>query len=385
MKYYSHLNTAENILKQYTGSQPFALFIKDFFKADKKYGSKDRRRISALCYSFFRLGKIRNETSLKERILLGLFLASDSPDELLQAEKPEWNSAIHLRVTEKLELAEYQFSLADFFPAAAAVAGEIDLESFVLAHFIQPDLFLRIRPGAGSRVRSSLRKAGISYKEMGETCIALPNASRLENIISINRDAIIQDFSSQRVMELLQRKKEFTPKRVWDCCAASGGKSLLIHDHYPTAELTVSDVRENILVNLSKRFREAGIRAKKAFVADLSKPIHPGTLFDLIVADVPCSGSGTWGRTPEQLLFFEESRIMEYAIRQRQIISNTWKHLKPGAYLLYITCSVYAEENQGAVDYALKNTPLQLEEARLFQGYEKKADTLFAALLRLPV
>ena len=384
MKYYSHLNTAEAILTQYKGAQPFVLFIKEFFKADKKYGSGDRKRITALCYAYFRLGKINAAAEIKERILLGLFLASNSADSLLQAEKPEWNAAIGLSIAEKLGLAGCSYSSADHFPAVGQLEKEIDAEAFTLSHFIQPDLFLRIRPGRDEKVKRSLDRAGISYKQITETCIALPNASRLDDVISINREAVIQDLSSQRVLELLDGENDFVPKQVWDCCAASGGKSLLVYDRYPAIQLTVSDVRENILQNLSGRFRDAGINRYKGFVADLSKPVDPARQFDLIMADVPCTGSGTWGRTPEQLMFFNEKRIEEYALRQRQIVLNTWKHLKPGGYFLYITCSVYEQENEAAVAFALEHTGLGFIRSALFQGFERRADTLFAALFRMP-
>lgn len=384
MKYYSHLNTAETILKQYKGAQPFVLFIKDFFKADKKYGSRDRRRITSLCYAYFRLGKINADASLKDRILLGLFLASTAPDDLLQAEKPGWNAAVELPQEEKLILAACAYTPRDHFPAVEQLENDIDIRSFTLSHFIQPDLFLRIRPGQNENVQHSLDQAGIPFKQITGTSLALPNASRLDEVIAINRAAVIQDDSSQRVLELLDDEKEFSPKQVWDCCAASGGKSLLVYDRFPGIQLTVSDVRENILQNLSKRFREAGINRYKGFVADLSKPVDPGQRFDLVIADVPCSGSGTWGRTPEQLVFFDERKIGEYASRQRQIVLNTWKQVKPGGYFLYITCSVYAEENEGAVAFILQNTTMQLISSRLFQGFERRADTLFAALFRMP-
>jgi 16S rRNA (cytosine967-C5)-methyltransferase len=382
MKHYSHINTAELILAQYKGGQPFGLFIKEFFKADKKYGSKDRKRIAALCYGYFRLGKIAEESGLRERILLGLFLASEQPDGLLEAEKPEWNGNTAMSIEDKLDLAGVAFEPGDLFPALSQLSSALDQRRFVLSHFVQPDLFLRLRPGKEKQVKASLTNAGLLFKEISGSCLALPNASKLDDVVSINRDVVIQDCSSQRVIELLDNEPGLSPKTVWDCCAASGGKSLLLYDRYPAIELTVSDVRENILANLNKRFREAGITQYKGFVADLSKPKKENASFDLIVTDVPCTGSGTWGRTPEQLLFFNEQKIGEYASRQRQIILHTWKQLKPGGYFLYITCSVYKQENEEAVAFVAEHTKLKLVSSSLFQGYEQRADTLFAALFQ---
>jgi len=241
-----------------------------------------------------------------------------------------------------------------------------------------------LRPGWEEKVKAKLTKAEIPFNILSQSCLALPNASKLDEVIVINKEAVIQDYSSQRVSELLHFPEGFLPRHVWDCCAASGGKSLLVHDHYPQINLVVSDVRENILANLSKRFKEAGIKHYESFVADLSHPVNPGRSFDLILADVPCTGSGTWGRTPEQLLFFKEEKIKEYAARQKKIVLHTYPHLRAGGYFLYITCSVYQQENTEVIAFIQQETNLKLVRSALLKGYADKADTLFAALLQKP-
>lgn len=384
MKHYSHLHTAATVLDQYKGQQPFGIFLKDFFRADKKYGSKDRKRIASLCYSYFRLGKLAAGADTEDRILLGLFVCTTEPDDLLQAIKPEWNEQVALKPEDKLLLAAYPFSPAAVFPALDHLEKEMDTNAFVLSHFQQPDLFLRLRPGWEEKVKAELTKAAIPFNTISSACLALPNASKLDDVIEVNKEAVIQDYSSQRVGELLHFPEGFLPGRVWDCCAASGGKSLLIYDQYPQIKLMVSDVRENILANLSKRFKEAGIKHYESFVADLSRPVNPGRSFDLIIADVPCTGSGTWGRTPEQLFFFKEEKVKEYADRQKKIVLHTLPHLRAGGYFLYITCSVYQQENTEVIEFIQQETNLKLIRSALLKGYATKADTLFAALLQKP-
>ena len=79
----------------------------------------------------------------------------------------------------------------------------------------------------------------------------------------------------------------------------------------------------------------------------------------MIIADVPCTGSGTWGRTPEQLYYFEDRKIEEYASLQKQIVTNVISHLAPGGYFLYITCSVFKKENEEAIDFIKDKFQLQ--------------------------
>ncbi|RZL42456.1 MAG: RsmB/NOP family class I SAM-dependent RNA methyltransferase, partial [Pedobacter sp.] len=103
--------------------------------------------------------------------------------------------------------------------------------------------------------------------------------------------------------------------------------------------------------------------------------------FDGIILDAPCTGSGTWGRTPEMLTFFEEPKINQFSAIQKAIVANVVKYLKLGKPLIYITCSAFAEENEEVVKHITENFPLELESMELIKGYEQNADTMFVARL----
>jgi 16S rRNA (cytosine967-C5)-methyltransferase len=102
--------------------------------------------------------------------------------------------------------------------------------------------------------------------------------------------------------------------------------------------------------------------------------------FDLVICDAPCTGSGTWSRTPEQLFFFTANKIDKYAALQRKIVSNAIPFLKAGGYFLYITCSVFKKENEEVAGFIKSEFHLQLVKMELLKGYNKKADTMFVAL-----
>lgn len=394
MKHFSHLNSAILIIKEYRGKEPFAVFLKAFFSKQKKFGSRDRRRIAHLCYAYFRLGGALPRLDIQDKIILALFLCSHQSDELLQELKPEWNDKVSISLEEKIALTNLSIKAPDIFPATEELSAGLPLEKFVFSHFIQPDLFLRLRPGKEELVQEKLRRAGVSFEALSNDCLALENASKLEDIVQLNKEAVVQDYSSQKVGEYMRlaikNQQSATAKKtlkVWDCCAASGGKSIMLYDNFPLSDITVSDIRESILVNLKKRFNDAGIRNFKSVMADISIPNFkaPGSGFNLIIADVPCSGSGTWGRTPELLTYFTIDKIEYYAELQRKIISNIAGALKPGGSLLYITCSVYKKENEDAVDFAMAKLNLELIKMELLKGYDRKADTMFVALLQKPL
>jgi 16S rRNA (cytosine967-C5)-methyltransferase len=384
-RYHSYLNSAKQILQQYNGEEPFASFIKKYFSANKKYGSKDRRQISNLCYCFFRMGKAVMNTSIDEKILMALFLCSTGSNEILAALKPEWNEKCNLPLNEKLLIINYSLLIQNVFPWKDELSEGIDQEKFCESFFIQPDLFLRLRPGKEGIVIQKLRQAGIDFKMINETGLALPNASKIDEIIELDKEAVVQDHNSQETGRFLGSALA-TPRNdrpvVWDCCAGSGGKSIMIYDIDSKIELTVSDIRESIISNLEKRFKKAGINNYKSFVIDLtSSNLKPQTsTFKLIIADVPCTGSGTWSRTPEQLYFFDERKIETYAALQKKIVSNAIPQLQPGGALIYITCSVFKKENEENVDFIKENFHLKLKQLEVLKGYDKKADSMFIAV-----
>ena len=394
MKFFAHLNTAVQVLSQYQGQQPFGIFIKDFFRQDKKYGSRDRKSISHLCYCYFRLGKALPSLPVAERIVTGLFLCSAAPNDMLAQLKPAWNEQVALTVAEKCSMLNVQCSMLNIFPWKDVLSNGIDHTAFNLSFLVQPHLFLRVRPGRPSVVTRKLEAAGIPFTMPAAHCVALPNTSKVDDLFVLDQEAVIQDYSSQRVGEFLQAVPHLRAEAgdkmfalaVWDCCAASGGKSILAWDVLGNIDLTVSDIRESIIANLKKRFAAAGIDRYRSFVADLGDPhaVLPALSPDLIIADVPCSGSGTWSRTPEQLFYFDKAAILRYHELQKKIVSRVQEKLRPGGHLLYITCSVFGDENEAVVEFIQQQYALEVVKMELLKGYDRQADTMFAALLRKP-
>lgn len=348
MMYGNHLRYAANIISEYDGSIPLSSWLKDFFKENKQMGSRDRKTVSELVYGYFRLGHL-HYSNIEERLLAG------------------YNK------TPKPGL---------IFPWINALSEGVDAVAFSNSFLNQPDLFLRIRPGRESEVQHKLKNAGIDYYSCLNNCIGMTNSTKVDRILDLNVDAVIQDKSSQKTGSLLPQSEKL---KVWDCCAASGGKSIMAFDLIKQIDLTVSDIRPSIINNLHERFAKAGISKYKSFVADLSADttVLPDDKYDLVIADVPCSGSGTWSRTPEQLYFFKEEKTEYYQQLQKKIVSKVIPLIKEGGYLLYITCSVFIKENEEVVAHIQQTHSLNLVESELFKGYEEKADTLFAALFNV--
>ncbi len=203
MRIQAYLQTAESLLSLYDGNSPFTGWLKQFFSADKKYGSKDRKHISQLCYNYFRLGRAFENCSTIEKLLIGQFLTSNIRNIFLEEEKPEWNEVITKSLPDKFDFLNKPGEWHQIFPWLENLSQEIDARAFALSHLFQPNLYLRIRPGKKELVKLKLKNAGIAFEEIEETRLQLPNSTKLDNLILADEDAVIQDLNSQKVLQPL--------------------------------------------------------------------------------------------------------------------------------------------------------------------------------------
>lgn len=390
MRFHSYLNTAAFIIETYDGTTPLVHHLKHYFAQFKKHGSKDRKFISHLCYCYFRLGKVLEQLVIAERIKLGLFLCNTEAGAWASLYDEQWlnnwSDDVNLRIA-FVQQHYPAFKLQEIFYWQNELSEGVDGTAFSLSHLVQPFLYLRIRPGFEKTVIQRLRDLEIPFQKITAVSLALANGTKLDDVIRINTEAVVQDLSSQSIAsfitpELVQLNWQQQWK-VWDCCTASGGKTILLYDIHKKVEFYLSDVRESMQHQLKQRLEAAQIHHWKFTTADLtqqSAPFGKNQLFDFIVADVPCTGSGTWARTPEQIQYFKPEIIEQYASTQKKIVSNVVESLQKNGYVLYITCSAFKKENEEVAVFIQQKFHLQLIKMELIKGFNNKADTMFAAL-----
>jgi 16S rRNA (cytosine967-C5)-methyltransferase len=382
MRVEHQIRAFQQVFKSYDGLMPLHRFLFGYFKRNKQMGSSDRRWATRYIYSFFRLGKAMPDTDQNLRLAIADFLCNQTLSLIIEDLLPELKGHISNTVKEKIALIKEnypEFRLADVFSFKETLSEGIALPEFYESYFTQPDLFLRIKAGHIEQFAETLKQQGVDFTQLTATTMALPNGTKLEHLMPNQKHYQVQDLSSQRTGAY------FEPAAWdywWDCCAASGGKSLLLHDLEPKVQLLVSDVREESLNNLDERFQEAGLKKYQKKVLDLLQNNDPDLHhyeFDGIILDAPCSGSGTWGRTPEMLYYFDDHKVAYFSKLQKAIAGNVSKYLKEGKPLIYITCSVFRQENEDVVAWIEENLPLKLEKSEVIKGYNDKADTMFVA------
>ena len=240
-----------------------------------------------------------------------------------------------------------------------------------------PETAIRLRDPAAE---TELRVEGI---ELAPGAL-LASARRVEaaNITNTRAlrsgSAVIQDEASQLVAALVGRGS-----RILDCCAAPGGKTLAMADGNPEAKITAVDLhphrarllqkllraketpsgsaRNNVLENARTH---VGNNKIDVLTADLrSLPLRGQ--FDRVLADVPCSGTGTLARNPEIKWRLQPSDLKDLRVRQLAILRSALTQVAPGGRLVYSTCSLEKEENEDVVDEALQeNSAFRLLDVR---------------------
>lgn len=182
--------------------------------------------------------------------------------------------------------------------------------------------------------------------------------------------ARIQDEASQLVAEIAAAASAGA-ERVLDTCAAPGGKTAILAERLPAAQITAVDVSRRRLTEMKKIF-PAGLAANTRYEVGDAANLNLPPEYGLILCDVPCSGTGTMARNPEIRLRVEPAELKRQQERQIAILRAALAGLAPGGRLVYSTCSLEREENERVVEKVLQqaNGFRLIPVAEIFDGLE---------------
>jgi 16S rRNA (cytosine967-C5)-methyltransferase len=364
----------------YSGSVPLTHFLRDYCRRHPVLGSRDRKVLAAVVYSWYRCSRGLVSTSLPAEDS-NLFFANQIRAclSLCNADNPYLP-----QLFTGVDTADSKFAFDSdlLFPADVAMSEGIGDSEWRSSMLVQPQLFIRVRKHH-SKIVALLAGHNIPFVQVTSTCLSLPNGAAIDKVLPADW-YVVQDASSQHTGSFF---RPVAGAQWYDCCAGAGGKSLLLLDSGVPVRLTASDRRASILANLKDRFRLYGHNIPACFIADVAvsqqlATVAPDAVFDNIICDAPCSGSGTWARTPEQMYFFDKAVLQSYSQLQQTIAINVSQRLAPGGRLFYITCSVFRCENEDVVAAVCAATGLSVEHMELINGIGIKADSMFIAILK---
>lgn len=383
-----HIQSALHIIAQYNSKKPLHEYLKAYFAENKKFGSMDRKAITDICYRYYRMGKLYQDQLPEKRLYCALQLTKNEDNETFT------NAALSalngVALNEGFTQLDYEqlteFEMQSIFTYWAYLSFHVkDIHAFIQRHFYQPNVYIRIRPHKQSKVINQLNQHNIAYQLIHHDTLCFKPNIKLHEVLAIDEDVVIQDYASQQVAQAFSKMKFSTANiNVWDACCGAAGKTILLHDYWQHINCSISDIRPSIIQTAKQRLKRAKIAIKQDLLLDLASQTYPfNTWFDLVLLDAPCSGSGTWSRTPEQLFFYEESDIQHLATKQYNILKHAAQQVKPQGYILYITCSVFAIENEKLVErFLLQHPAFSSVHSELLLGNQPFSDILYYHLLQ---
>ncbi|MCX7148906.1 MAG: 16S rRNA (cytosine(967)-C(5))-methyltransferase RsmB [Rhodocyclales bacterium] len=218
-------------------------------------------------------------------------------------------------------------------------------ESILAAGNSHPPLCLRVnrRRTTGADYLPQLHAAGIAARALDDSAILIEKPLPVERIPGFGAGLCsVQDWGAQAAAGRLDAQDGM---RVLDACAAPGGKAAHLLET-AQVDLTALDADAPRAARITDNLRRLGLAAtvKVADARDV-EAWWDGRPYDRILADVPCSASGVVRRHPDAKWLRRESDIAGFATTQKAIVDVLWRTLAPGGKMLYVTCSLFGEEN----------------------------------------
>lgn len=361
----ARVSAAIALLDEIIAGAPAEQQLTRWARANRYAGSKDRAAIRDIVFDALRcqrshswLGGAGEAPTGRALILGGLREAGRDPAEIFTGERyaPDPLTAEETLSGQELEEAPRGVRLdcpdwlLPLFDDALGADADAVLE--LMRH--RAPVFLRANLARASRdeVVEMLARDEITATPHPLSPSALEvtrNARRVAHSAAFAQGLVEpQDAASQAIVDLLPLSSGI---RVLDYCAGGGGK-LLAMGAKADLHLTAHDID-------ARRMSDIPVRAARAGLADveIAKPGEPGTGYDLVLCDAPCSGSGAWRRSPQAKWQLTPARLDDLVGLQADILDQAASLVAPGGTLAYATCSLLTGENAAQVDAFLARAP----------------------------
>ncbi|MSU65729.1 MAG: RsmB/NOP family class I SAM-dependent RNA methyltransferase [Opitutus sp.] len=329
--------------------------IAELFAANRSFGSRDRRLYRELIYTTLRFlpwiePLLDSDPARAAQVVA--WLAADLPatHAYRAATSGDWPPCPPTVAAKAAHLGTDTGTLLPAWVgrhcAEAAVAPDLN------ALHTRASLWLRLQAPETARVLGEFARLGWASRQskiLPEAIELLAEADVTKTEAFLHGLVEVQDLGSQLILESVG----LTPGDRWlDACAGAGGKTLqLARLLGPTGHVDAHDIRAQALRELEIR----ATRAKLANIAILSAP--PSQSYDGVLVDAPCSGSGTWRRSPHLKWTTTPAQVAEAATTQLTLLARFATLVRPGGRLVYATCSLSRLENEDVVTAFLAAHP----------------------------
>ncbi|MCB5409126.1 RsmB/NOP family class I SAM-dependent RNA methyltransferase [Pseudogemmobacter faecipullorum] len=343
---------AIQILDQILGGEPAEKALTAWGRASRYAGSKDRAAVRDLVYEALRarrslaaLGGAAADEENGRALVLGLIRARGEAVEAWFAGAPHGPAPVRADEAARVAEGAAALDLPDWLEAPLRQDLAADFDAVIAALRQRAPVFLRVNLARASRelAVNMLAAEGIVAKPhpMVKTALEVSEGARkIQNAEAYLSGVVeLQDLSSQAVVAALPLADGM---RVLDHCAGGGGKTLAMAG-LADLDLFAHDFSPRRMEDLKTRATRAGIEVRLTATPEALAP------FDLVLTDVPCSGSGSWRRDPAGKWALTPARLEELQQIQAGILERAAKMLRPGGWLAYATCSFLSAENEAQI------------------------------------
>jgi len=370
---------AIDILDPWLAGDPIEKLLTNWSRGSRFAGSKDRAAVRDLVYDALRnrnsfaalggdmtgralmLGRLRARNEDPDQYFTG---EGYGPSRLEEAERTQPVDTSYCNFPDWV-IAQMQASLGEDFLAVEQAMRQ------------RAPLFLRVNSAKATvdEVIAALAEEKISARPhaLSPNALEVTENPRRFAVSDAYHDGLaeIQDAASQAVSDLVPANG-----RVLDYCAGGGGKSLALAAR--GARVTAHDVSFGRMNDIPERAERAGAKIEICAPENLSRQ----KAFDVVLADAPCSGSGSWRRDPEGKWRLTQDRLDELLQIQAEVLEVSASHVAPGGVLAYATCSLLQAENQNQIEaFLVKNPNWKLEKQHSFTPLQG-GDGFFVALMQ---
>jgi 16S rRNA (cytosine967-C5)-methyltransferase len=189
----------------------------------------------------------------------------------------------------------------------------------------------------------------------------------------------IQDPATAMGSELLP---DIKPQKILDLCSAPGGKTLILSELYPDAEIIASDRSAKRLERVKENVLKYNRKNIQTVHCDVLNNSFEKEEFDLVLLDVPCSNTGVIRRRPDVMWNFTNKKLSEILLLQKNILSASAKLVRTGGRMLYSTCSIEKEENLDQITNFIANNCFFYLEKEYLLLPSINNDGAYSAILR---
>lgn len=382
MQFAAQIQTSIELLEElFKVSTPADKYMARFFKERRYIGSKDKGVVADTVYGVLRhkgeleycLKCVKAKIDARRLVMVYMLRHQDvklaklvdlfngdqyAPSEIKSGEKESVKKAGRLDIMTAAPWDQLNYPEWMHEPLVVALGDDLAAEMTAMSERATTDIRVNTLKSTVEKTKLALSRYEIFMEEtkLSPLCLRINDRKPMFHLDEFKKGFFeLQDEGSQMIALAAGVRPGM---KVVDFCAGAGGKTLALAAQMENkGSLAACDVNQRRLDELPKRAKRAGVHniQTKLLSSERDKWVKRNAgKMDVVLLDAPCSGTGTWRRSPDARWRLQEKDIQELNVIQSAILESASRMVKEGGRLVYATCSILREENEDQVQKFLE-------------------------------